>query len=58
MESGWNSTWPITKALSVSSYMPVIIGEARLFAGMPGQEGAGEARSGVTQSHLNLPEGL
>ena len=58
MESVWNSTWPVTKALSVSSHMPVISGEARLFAGMLGQERAGEARSGATESHLNLPEGL
>ena len=38
-ESGCDSVWPVTRALSVSPHLPVTIAEGCVFAGTPGKEG-------------------
>lgn len=43
-ESGGDSMWPISRALSVSAHLPVTIAEGCVFAGAPGQEGGSPLR--------------
>lgn len=54
-ESGWDSMWPVTRALSVSAHLPVTMLRGVYLQAHLDKKGA--AHSGVTPSHLSLPEG-